>query len=121
VQPYSPETLEATVRGLAETRGVKAGVLIHAARVSVTGSAVSPDIFVVLFLVGRAKTVERMRRGRNIIRHNRELPAPSSVSPAGDAPRPIATPPPAPPGSEPGADVHLASGDWGDDRPPDEA
>jgi hypothetical protein len=46
LSPYTPETIEAAVRGLATKLGVKAGVLIHAARVAVTGSAVSPDLFV---------------------------------------------------------------------------
>jgi hypothetical protein len=100
---------------------VKAGVLIHAARVAVTGSAVSPDLFVVLFLVGRPKTVERLRRGRDIIRNNAAFPAPGGMAPVGDLPRPGATPPAAPLGSEPAADVDFAAGDWGDERPPDEA
>jgi len=119
-QPYTPETIEAAIRGLASELGIKAGELIHPSRVAVTGSAVSPDLFVVLYLVGRPKTVERLRRGRDIIRHNRELPAPA-VAPPGDTQRPVETPPPAPPGSEPGPDVYLASGDFGDDRPPEEA
>ena len=80
----------------------------------------SPDIFEVLYLVGRTKTVERLRRGRDIIRHNRELPGPA-VEPVGaDRPVPAAVPPP-PPGAEPAADVDFAAGDWGDERPPGDA
>ena len=118
---YAPEAIETSLRGLAEKLGIKAALLIHPARVAVTGSAVSPDIFEVLYLVGRAKTIERLQRGRDIIRRNRELPA-SAVEPAGaDRPGPAAVPPAPPPGAEPAADVDFAAGDWGDERPPDDA
>jgi len=118
--PYTPETIEAALRALAAKLGVKAGALIHAARVAVTGSAVSPGIFDVLHLVGRAKTVERLRRGRDIVRFNRALPAtsgePEHASPA------VAEPvPPPPSGIEPGSGIEIATVDWGDERPPDDA
>ncbi len=45
VQRFDPETLELTLRNTAESRGVKPAALIHAARVSVTGRAVSPGLF----------------------------------------------------------------------------
>ena len=52
--------LEAALRALAEKRGVKAGVLIHATRVAVTGQAVSPGLFDVLELLGRDRVVARI-------------------------------------------------------------
>ncbi len=52
--------LEAALRTLAEKRGVKAGVLIHATRVAVTGQAVSPGLFDVLELLGRERIVARI-------------------------------------------------------------
>jgi glutamyl/glutaminyl-tRNA synthetase len=48
------------LRELAESRGVKPGVLIHATRVAVTGQAVSPGLFDVLELVGRARVLARL-------------------------------------------------------------
>ena len=60
VDPFEAGAIEAAVRSLAEARGVKAGVLIHAARVAVTGRTVSPGIFEVLELVGRDDTVARI-------------------------------------------------------------
>jgi glutamyl/glutaminyl-tRNA synthetase len=60
VEPFDAATLEATLRSLAEERGVKPGILIHATRVAVTGHAVSPGIFEVLELVGRQRVLERM-------------------------------------------------------------
>jgi glutamyl-tRNA synthetase len=60
VDPFDAATLEAAVRDLAAERGVKAGALIHAARVAVTGQMVSPGIFEVLALVGRARVLARI-------------------------------------------------------------
>ena len=51
--------LETALRGTAEQQGVKAGALIHATRVAVTGRAVSPGLFEVLELLGRERTVTR--------------------------------------------------------------
>ena len=56
----TPPTLESALRALAEERGIKAGVLIHATRVAVTGQAVSPGIFEVLELVGRDRVLNRL-------------------------------------------------------------
>jgi glutamyl-tRNA synthetase len=53
---------EATLRHVAETRGVKAGTLIHATRVALTGKAVSPGLFEVVALVGQSRTVQRLRQ-----------------------------------------------------------
>ena len=53
---------EAALRGVAEARGIKAGALIHAVRVAVTGKTVSPGLFEVLTLVGRTRVHERLAR-----------------------------------------------------------
>jgi glutamyl-tRNA synthetase len=57
-----PAETEAALRKLAEARGIKPGVLIHATRVAVVGQAVSPGLFEVLELVGRDRVTERLRR-----------------------------------------------------------
>jgi glutamyl-tRNA synthetase len=57
---FDRQSLEACLREVAETRGIKAGVLIHAARVAVTGQAVSPGVFEVLELVGRERVLARL-------------------------------------------------------------
>ena len=120
--PYTPENIETALRDLAARLGIKAGALIHAARVAVTGSAVSPGIFAVLHLVGRAKTVERLRRGRDIVRFNRALPATSGApAAAGPAPAPATAPGPAPPGAVPPTEFDIAASDWDDDRPGDDS
>ena len=60
--PFDESHVEATVRGTASERGLKAGSLIHATRVAVTGRTTSPGLFEVLVLLGRERTVERLDR-----------------------------------------------------------
>ena len=59
---FDVASTEAALRQVAEARGLKAGTLIHAVRVAVTGSAVSPGIFEVLALVGRPRVLARLAR-----------------------------------------------------------
>lgn len=61
VDPFERSEIERATRALAEELGVGAADLIHPCRVAVTGQGVSPDIFSVIHLVGREKTVERLR------------------------------------------------------------
>jgi len=58
---FTHDSLEGAVRGLAETLGVKAGVLMNASRVALTGQSVAPGLFDVMLLLGRQKTVSRLR------------------------------------------------------------
>jgi glutamyl-tRNA synthetase len=53
---------EVAVRGTAAAREIKAGLLIHATRVALTGRTTSPGIFEVLVLLGRTRSVERLDR-----------------------------------------------------------
>jgi glutamyl/glutaminyl-tRNA synthetase len=57
---FDAVSTEAALRRVAEARGVKAGMLIHAVRVAVTGTSVSPGLFDVVSLVGRARVRERI-------------------------------------------------------------
>lgn len=61
VEPFTSAALEPALRGVAESKGVKAAALIHATRVAVTGRAVSPGLFDVLELLGRETTTARLR------------------------------------------------------------
>jgi glutamyl-tRNA synthetase len=58
--PFDEPHVEAAVRGTAAERGIKAGMLIHATRVAVTGRTASPGLFEVLALLGRERTVARL-------------------------------------------------------------
>ena len=63
---------EMALRAVAEARGVKAGALIHAVRVAVTGKTVSPGLFEVLALLGRSRLRARIAEAR------RRVPPPPS-------------------------------------------
>jgi glutamyl-tRNA synthetase len=60
VRPFDESHVEAVVRGSATERGIKAGQLIHAARVALTGRTVSPGLFEVMVLLGQDETVRRL-------------------------------------------------------------
>jgi glutamyl-tRNA synthetase len=70
VDAFAPVTLETTLRSTAERMGLKAGPLIHATRVAVTGRSNSPGLFEVLELIGKERVVARIRAA---IRHRSSL------------------------------------------------
>ncbi len=59
---FDAAAAEASLRRVAESRGIKPGALIQSVRVAVTGSTVSPRLFDVVALVGRARVLERLAR-----------------------------------------------------------
>ena len=65
---FDKERVEETVRTLADGMKIEAGELIHPSRVALTGGTVSPDIFQVIVLLGKAKTVERLRKAAGVAR-----------------------------------------------------
>ena len=60
--PFDEAQVEAAVRGTATARGIKAGALIHATRVAVTGRTTSPGLFEVLAWLGPDRTRARLTR-----------------------------------------------------------
>jgi glutamyl-tRNA synthetase/nondiscriminating glutamyl-tRNA synthetase len=64
---FSAEEIEHVLRQRAEKEGIKAALLIHALRMLVVGTPVSPGIFEVLELIGKNKTIERMDRLREVV------------------------------------------------------
>jgi glutamyl-tRNA synthetase len=58
---FNHQGLENAVRALSEELGVKAGVLMNACRVALTGQAVAPGLFDVMGLLGRERTIARLR------------------------------------------------------------
>jgi len=61
VEPFDAAGSEAALRSFAEQRGVKAGLLINASRVALTGQGVAPSLFEVMALLGKQRTVQRLR------------------------------------------------------------
>ncbi len=59
---WKPDVVEQVIRDTAASLGVKAAQVIHPVRVAVTGVMVGPGLFDVLHLVGRERTIRRLRR-----------------------------------------------------------
>ena len=62
LEPFDEPSTERVLRELAERIGIKAGTLIHATRIALTGKAVSPGLFETLVLIGKERGVERLER-----------------------------------------------------------
>ncbi len=74
---WQPEPLERALRGLARELGVGAGRLIHPLRVALTGQAVSPGIFDVLYYLGRGLCLDRIARALETLAAGKADPAPA--------------------------------------------
>jgi glutamyl-tRNA synthetase len=68
IDVFEPSALEAALRVVAEQGGIKAAPLIHAARVAVTGQAVSPSLFEVLALVGKRRVLRRLEEAEHSLK-----------------------------------------------------
>jgi glutamyl-tRNA synthetase len=64
---WTHDACEQALRGLAESAGVKAGLLINGARVAMVGQAVAPPLFDSMLVLGRERVVTRLRRARPAI------------------------------------------------------
>jgi len=58
---FTHDTLEHAVRALADELQIKPAVMMNPARVALTGQAIAPGLFDVMMLLGRDKTVARLR------------------------------------------------------------
>ncbi|MFL6278708.1 MAG: glutamate--tRNA ligase, partial [Vicinamibacterales bacterium] len=68
---FDSMSTESALRSTADARGVKPASLIHAVRVATTGQSVSPGLFEVLALIGRADVHARLRSAAEIAAHSR--------------------------------------------------
>jgi glutamyl-tRNA synthetase len=59
---FDAVSTESTLRSIADARSTKAGSLIHAVRVAVTGRTASPGLFEVLTLLGRDRVHARLSK-----------------------------------------------------------
>ncbi|MGE0716168.1 MAG: glutamate--tRNA ligase [Alphaproteobacteria bacterium] len=60
VEPWSASAAESAVRAYAEAAGAKLGAVAQPLRAALTGSTVSPPIFEVMEILGRAETLARV-------------------------------------------------------------
>jgi glutamyl-tRNA synthetase len=58
--PWTPEAVEAALRGAVEASGMKAKQVFQPLRVALTGSTVSPGIFETVALIGRERALDRI-------------------------------------------------------------
>ena len=58
---WDHDACDAVLRQLCEAEGVKAGLLINAARVSIVGQAVAPPLFETMVVLGQPRVVARLR------------------------------------------------------------
>jgi glutamyl-tRNA synthetase len=62
LETWTPESLEAALRGLAESKAIPAGKVFQPLRVALTGYSVSPGIFEILMAQGRDRALTHIRR-----------------------------------------------------------
>jgi len=72
---FDESSLERALRDVAEQRGLKAGVLIHATRIAMTGRMVSPGLFEMLVLLGRERVLARLDHLMTVLARGRESSA----------------------------------------------
>jgi glutamyl-tRNA synthetase len=68
LDPLDLASSEGALRALADAKNVKAGLLINAARVALTGQGVAPGLFEVMVALGKDRTVQRLRRAADYLR-----------------------------------------------------
>jgi glutamyl-tRNA synthetase len=71
---WNPAAMEASLRGLAEERGVAGGKIFQPLRVALTGYAVSPGIFDVLVMLGRERALKRLEQAVSWLRASSGAP-----------------------------------------------
>ena len=67
-QVFDEKTLEEIYNKIAEQLAVKLGELVHPSRLALTGKTVSPGLFEVMLLLGKEKTIRRLREAAETIK-----------------------------------------------------
>ncbi len=67
LEVFSVPEIEKTLRKLAEEMNMKGADFIHPLRVAITGKSVSPPLFDVISLLGKEKTIKRIKESKKII------------------------------------------------------
>lgn len=69
IADFSPQALEAHLRGWCEANGLSAGKLIHPIRLALTGKTVSPSLFDMMAVFGKATVMRRLQQALQRIVH----------------------------------------------------
>lgn len=67
LENFAPETVEAVFKALVEKEGIKLGKLAQPVRVALTGQTASPGIYDVVMLIGRERTLARLKHALQIM------------------------------------------------------
>jgi glutamyl-tRNA synthetase len=59
---FDAETLQASLKSMAEELGVKAGLLIHPARIACTGAKIGPSLYHLMEVLGKDRVLSRFDR-----------------------------------------------------------
>jgi glutamyl-tRNA synthetase len=78
---WNHDACDHALRALAESEGVKAGLLINATRVAIVGRAVAPPLFDTMVALGQKAVVDRLRRAISAVGAEPNLEAPKSEPP----------------------------------------
>ena len=65
---FDHQSIEGAFKGLAEELKVKLGIIIHPARLALTGRKVSPGIYEVVEILGKEKVVARLERALDYLK-----------------------------------------------------
>jgi glutamyl-tRNA synthetase len=67
LEPFTAEAIEAALRGVVESLGLKPRQGFQPLRIAVTGSRISPGLFESIELLGREKTLNRLRAASTVV------------------------------------------------------
>ena len=73
LEVFTHESTEQAFRDLTESRGLKAAELIHPTRLAITGRTIGPGLFDIIVLLGKQKTVQRMKKAANWIEKQKDI------------------------------------------------
>ena len=76
LEPWDHQTIEGTVRGLAEELEVSAAKVIHPCRAAVTGTTIGPSLFHLMALLAQDDVVGRLQRTAQLARAGELAPLP---------------------------------------------
>jgi glutamyl-tRNA synthetase len=71
---WNAAEIEKSVRGLADLQELKAGQIIHPARLALTGSGASPGLFELMEVLGSGAVISRLKRAAEWIRKGKPDP-----------------------------------------------
>jgi glutamyl/glutaminyl-tRNA synthetase len=70
LKDHNAGSIEQAIRGLAVELGLKAAELIHPARAALTGKTTSPGLFEIMELLGKERSVARLRKAADFVKSN---------------------------------------------------